>query len=298
MSDIPPPFVCVGGIFIDDIVYPDGTTSMEILGGGGVHEAAGMTVWGERPGLVATLGTGTPEKALARMERDFDMQGVVSLNYPQMRAWQLFEWDGRRTEIYRVTEIEPFMREPVPAQLPESYKQAKAVAILRDANDYMLWKPAFPEAITFWEPEQAFMVAENADAFRKTLPHADITSPNLLEASQIYGEQDPHKLVDAMLKDGAKVVALRMGAEGSLVAREGERIHIPAVPVPKLVDQTGAGNTYCGGFLVGWQRTQDLRTAGYYGAVSASFSLEVVGVMDGFTEPTRDERYAGLMKQE
>ena len=55
---------------------------------------------------------------------------------------------------------------------------------------------------------------------------------------------------------------------------------IPPVDVPKIVDQTGAGNTYCGGFIVGWCRHHDLVTAGCYGAVAASFALETIGVAE------------------
>ncbi len=289
-----PTYLSIGSIFIDDIVYPDGRTDMEILGGGGVHTAAGMSVWEERAGLVASMGTGMPEAAAARIERDFDSQGVVHLDIPQMRAWQVFEWDGKRTELFRVKEIDPFMRAPRPGEIPASYSPAQAVSILRDAEDFLAWRAVFPQATVFWEPEQMFMEPQNSAAFRAALPQADIVSPNRLEASLVYGFDDVHRLLDAMLTDGAKVVALRLGEEGSWVASADERLHIPIVPVPQVVDVTGAGNTYCGGFLVGWQRTHDLRTAGCYGAVAASFAIESVGVLKLPTPEERDRRYQAL----
>jgi sugar/nucleoside kinase (ribokinase family) len=49
--------------------------------------------------------------------------------------------------------------------------------------------------------------------------------------------------------------------------------------VEKIVDVTGAGNAYCGGFLVGLAETGDLAQAGRYGAVSASFALAQFGAM-------------------
>jgi sugar/nucleoside kinase (ribokinase family) len=49
------------------------------------------------------------------------------------------------------------------------------------------------------------------------------------------------------------------------------------VPV-NAVDPTGAGNAYGGGQIVGWDRTRDGLHAGCYGAVSASFAVEVVGI--------------------
>jgi sugar/nucleoside kinase (ribokinase family) len=292
-----PTYVCVSSIIIDDIVYPDGRTDMEVLGGGGVHTAAGMVVWGERPGLVSTKGNGLPQSAAARLESYFDMRGVVTLDIPQVRAWQLFEWNGKRTEIFRVDEIEPFLSEPRPAALTPDYREAKAVGILRNSHEFMEWRQAFPEAMIFWEPEQTYMVADNRDELRRTLPYADIVSPNVLEACQVYGTNDPNQLLDHLLSDGAKIVALRLGEAGSMVATANERISIPAVPVPKVVDQTGAGNTYCGAFLVGWHRTSDLRTAGYYGAVAASFALETVGILDPPSHEQRDERYQWLVQQ-
>lgn len=293
-----PTVVAVGGIFIDDIVYPDGRTSMEILGGGGVHAAAGMLVWDERPGLVATMGTDFPPALLVRLERDFDMQGVLPVPYPQMRAWQLFEWNGKRTEIFRVDVIAPFMDDPQPAEMPASYRGAVGAHVLRSGEAFHGFKSLFtPETVILWEPEQAYMVAENRTEFVRTLPHADIVSPNLLETSLVYGLTEPHQLIDAMLNDGAAIVALRMGERGSLVASREARFEIPPVPVPTIVDQTGAGNTYAGAFLIGWLRTHDLRLAGYYAAVAASFALEVVGVLTPPDPRVRDERLAWLQRQ-
>jgi sugar/nucleoside kinase (ribokinase family) len=101
-----------------------------------------------------------------------------------------------------------------------------------------------------------------------------------------------------MLDDGVPVAALRMGDAGSVVGSQGEPriLKLLAVPVPEIIDQTGAGNTYCGAFLVGWMETGNLLTAACYGAVAASFSLEVIGVADPpphYVE-RRSERYRWL----
>ncbi len=281
-AEAPPAYLCVGGIIIDDIVFPDGATRMAVLGGGTVHAAAGMLIWGQRPGIASRIGTDLPDSARQRLERDFDLRGLVELNLPQARAWQLFEWDGRRTEIFRVDEVAPFLYGVTPEEVSAAYRTARGVHLLRDAGDLPHWRAIFPDATILWEPGQAFMVAENADSFRAGLAHIDIVSPNLLEAQQVYGLTDPATLVSAMLDDGARIAALRMGAAGSLVgARDrDDLLSVPAVPVPEIVDQTGAGNTYCGAFLVGWLETGDVRQAADYGAVAASFALEVIGAAD------------------
>ncbi len=277
-----PAYICVGGIIVDDIVLPNGETRMEVLGGGVSHAAAGMAIWDVRPGIFASAGYDLPARARARLERDFDTQGIQWLDLPQARAWQLFEWDGRRTEIFRVELAQPFLNLPGPEHLPPTYRHAKGVYVLQDGDRIPPWRRAFPDAVLFWEPPQAYMTAQNADEFRATLSLVDIVSPNALEAGQVYGLDDPAALVQAMLDDGAHVVALRRGAAGSLLGMRGLEgtIAVPPVPVPEIVDQTGAGNTYCGAFLVGWCETQKLQRAGCYGAVAASFALEVTGVAD------------------
>jgi hypothetical protein len=295
-----PEFVCVGSIIIDDIVYPDGRTDMAVIGGGVTHTASGLICWEERPVLLAALSSQRatiPESVISRVERDFDLTYARYLDLPMIRAWQIFEWNGRRTEIWRTDDYQPFLIEPTPEQVPEGAKGAKAVTLLRDAAEFRQYRALFKDAVVFWEPEQHFMVPENAAAFRDALPLAEIVSPNLLEASLIYVVKEPELLLQKLLSDGARVVALRMGEQGSLLAQQGnsEVIHIPAVPVPQVVDVTGAGNTYCGAFLVGWMRSKDLKTAGCYGTVASSFSVETVGVLDpsrpDFAQ-LRDERFA------
>jgi sugar/nucleoside kinase (ribokinase family) len=74
-------------------------------------------------------------------------------------------------------------------------------------------------------------------------------------------------------------VALRVGAAGSLVgAADGSFYRVPAVPPAALVDVTGAGNAYCGGFLVGLGRGEELAMCAARAAVSASFAIEQIGV--------------------
>lgn len=288
MNDLhSPKYVCVGSIFIDDIVYPDGRTVMGVLGGAGTHAAAGICVWGERPGLVANSGVGMPAEAQAHMDRDFDMRGIVQVDVPQGRAWQIFEWDNRRIEIFRVDNIEPFAFSPQPDKLYKSFFDAEAYTILRGAENFLKWREALPTKLLLWEPDSLYMQASNREEYRYTIPYPDMVSPNLLEARRLTELDDPHDILNWMIDNGAKIAALRMGELGSLVAAQGmtrnEYVIVKPTPVPEIIDQTGAGNSFCGGFLYGYHQTQDVRLAAYHGAISASFTLEVMGLAD----PTR-----------
>jgi sugar/nucleoside kinase (ribokinase family) len=75
------------------------------------------------------------------------------------------------------------------------------------------------------------------------------------------------------------MIAVRDGPRGSYVwDRDHDHMwHVPPAPV-EVVDPTGAGNSYGGGLCVGWAKTQEARLAGCYGAVSAKFLVERVGL--------------------
>ncbi|MFN8377550.1 MAG: PfkB family carbohydrate kinase [Anaerolineae bacterium] len=277
-----PAFVCTGSVILDDIVYPDGRTEMAVLGGGGTHAAAGMNAWDVRPGVLGTIGRDLPEAIAARLERMCDLRGVVYLDMPQLRAWQIFEWNGRRTEIFRDDAMVPYLDVPSAQDATPVYDDAEAIHVLREAAGLREYRARYPKATLLWEPEQAYMMAKNHDEFVAALTVADIVTPNLLEASLVYGENDPVVLLRRMLEGGAAVAVLRLGEAGSIAGVRGDPrfLRVPAVPAREIVDVTGAGNTYGGAFLVGWHETHDLASAVAYGAVAASFCLEQLGVLD------------------
>jgi sugar/nucleoside kinase (ribokinase family) len=127
------------------------------------------------------------------------------------------------------------------------------------------------------------MVQGNRPAIRRVFQNypIDIVSPNLAEARAVYGELSPNNLLDTMFEDGAQMVALRMGEAGSIVARRStqERYIVPAVQT-SVVDQTGAGNTYCGALLWGILNGLKLSEAAAAAAVAASFCLEQIGILN------------------
>lgn len=282
MSTIPD-LVGIGSVFIDDIVLPDGRTYMARLGGGVVHAMMGAAVWGVQPGLLAVIGNDLPAAIRKSLEACCDTSGLIELAIPQMRAWQIFEHNGQRREIYRVQVLEPFFHGPHPDHMSAAYHASRGHYLLQDFDGIRRWAPHL-HGIVFWEPLQQCMVAGQREAMRRVLQDCRVTclSPNLLEASAVYGNHTADELVTLMLDDGADVVALRMGEMGSIVtARQtGERVYMPAVEVPSVLDQTGAGNTYCGALLWGLlQPDQPLRQAAAYAAVSASFCIETIGAL-------------------
>lgn len=289
-----PRVIGVGGVFIDDIVLSGGETRMASLGGAAVHAMMGAALWGERPGIVAPVGRGLPGECRRFLEEHLDTRGLRELDIEQIRAWQVFEADGTRRELYRVACTEPFIEGLSPADLPAGYDPGAAFYLLQGFEGVRRWR-ARVRGFALWEPLQQVMTPGSRDAFRATLRECrvDLVSPNLAEARAVYGPLSPEAIVDALRGDGAAAVALRLGPAGSLVAdaSTGGTVRIGALPVQAVVDPTGAGNTYCGALLAGIARGLPLARAAAMGAVAASFCVEDWGVVrPGGVDPAERER--------
>jgi sugar/nucleoside kinase (ribokinase family) len=288
------------GIVIDDLVFPDGRTVMGVLGGGGPQTAFGMRLpalagWmaTSNVGLVAGVGRDLPGEAGAWLESaGIDLTGVRTTDLPTPRAWQLMEADGRRTQVWRVA------GELIGAQLarsldcvPSDYRAALGFHLGIHPDDpnleFVRQLRALPSSrraasglrfpVVSVEPFRPADRPLSDAALRRLCSAADIFSPNRAEARSLVGHAAPEELARRLADGGAPIVALRLGAEGSLVYDGARLHHVPAIPVA-VVDPTGAGNAYCGGFLAGYVQTGDALMAARCGTVAASFLVEQIGL--------------------
>ena len=294
LSPSSPSFVAYSGLIIDDIVLPDGRTFMNTLGGSATHALVGMRVWSDRLGYFAAVGADFSSEHRALLESmGVDLRGLLRRDgYPTARAWQLFEPDERRVEIFRTSIDDFYAIEPTLDEMPPDYFQARGFHICHGtlaalADVVTRLRAANPKAHIVWEPTPV-QSAGTPEAVAAALAQVDVISPDRGEAMELTGRDAPEDGVAALLDLGAKIVALRMGSEGSRVdTAAGESFRIPAVPAP-VVDTTGAGDAYCGGFLVALADGADPAAAGARAAVSASFAIGQFGVPT-FTEETPAE---------
>jgi 2-dehydro-3-deoxygluconokinase len=107
---------------------------------------------------------------------------------------------------------------------------------------------------------------------------ADIVLPGFDDATQLTGLNQPDAIADFYLKLGARVVALTLGHEGSLVATPVRRERFRPIKVD-AIDATGAGDCYDGAFLAEYLRTGDAFAAGAYANVAAALSTQGYGAV-------------------
>ncbi len=104
----------------------------------------------------------------------------------------------------------------------------------------------------------------------------DIVFANHHEVSALYQTSD-HEGALRLLATDAKLAAVTMGPDGSLVLADGQRIEVPAPEVGRIVDKTGAGDLYASGFLFGLANGRDYADCAALGSIAAGEILGHIG---------------------
>ncbi|KAI9749009.1 MAG: hypothetical protein M1835_001662 [Candelina submexicana] len=186
----------------------------------------------------------------------------------------------------------------------EVIKQTKELLLLRQKAGIE------PKPLIVWEPMPSSCHKTDLETFYAAARTVDVFSPNHVELAAIFGNSAPEDYEALRVKEYASAfVSSGVGAagQGAVVIRAGEHgcfitstTQIPKWLPPyynkeavatlgdkssdKVVDPTGAGNAFLGGFAIGLLESQDLYQAACYGNVSASFALEQIGPPD-LTQP-------------
>lgn len=280
-------------IIIDDVVMADGTTRMGELGGGGPQTVFGMRLWSQSVGLAASVGPDIPASVTTWLvDNDVNLDAIQYQDAPTPRAWQIIEADDHRLQIWRIpdTAVDIHLTHSVDWIPPN---QRKPLGFHFGVNPCHINYGFIEDLKTtgaLVSIETATRATRNLcqDDFECMVNMADIFSLNLEEAYSMIGFDSPINLLKRVISAGTKIALLRMGADGSLVGVRGSKDiwQIPAVPV-KVVNPVGAGNAFCGGFLVGYAQGRDIARAAGMAAVSASFIIEQYGMPD-ITEEMMD----------
>jgi sugar/nucleoside kinase (ribokinase family) len=110
----------------------------------------------------------------------------------------------------------------------------------------------------------------------EALELVDVLKPCKAAAREITGETDYEKMASKLLALGPKIVAVTMGADGSLLASPNTMDHVPAFEV-SVVDSTGAGDAFMGGLSFGLLQGWDLPNSGVFANACAAICCTKVG---------------------
>jgi sugar/nucleoside kinase (ribokinase family) len=285
--------ITVGTVAFDRIETPFGVAE-KTVGGAATYISLAASIFLDKMGLVSVVGDDFPTSVMDDLRhRGVDLQGLEVL-----KGKESFFWAGRyhydmnsrdtlETRLNVLLELDP--------KLPEPYTKAPYVMlgnldpkVQAKVLDQMAERPALVvmDTMNFW-------MDSALEDLHKVIARVDILCVNDAEARQLSGEHSLVKAATKILAMGPKYLVVKKGEHGALLFSQDRVFFAPALPLEDVVDPTGAGDTFAGGFIGFLARTQDhsfdnLKRAIIVGSALASFTCEKFGI-ERLVEITRED---------
>lgn len=274
----------VGELTLDDVVVEGEGVDWQQAGGGALYSAVGALVWTKDVAVSSVVGHDYPVGLIDELaDAGLDLRGVLrSPDTESIGLWLLYEADGTRRQVEKsrggtfaaVDGLRPppsaVGLEPVGVHVAPQSSQGQLRALEHSASrDIVRTLDLLIEPFIDRTPYASGAVFAELDAF---LPSAQ-------EVMALWGHDDIRRLGRWLVENGcATGLVLKRGPAGVDVLLGENVVRVPSV-VEDLVDPTGAGDAFCGGFLAGLVATGDPLEAAVHGVVSASFVCETRGAL-------------------
>jgi sugar/nucleoside kinase (ribokinase family) len=278
----------VGSTALDSIRTPK-AENPKLLGGSASHAAVAASFFSPVK-MVGVVGDDFPKRYIQLYRRHkIDTEGL------QILPGKTFHWSGeyelnmnnRRTLLTELGVFETFN-----PTLPKSYQASPFVLLANIA-------PALQGYVLNQMQRPKFVVADTMDLWLnialpdllKLIKRLDGFVLNDSEAHQLTKQDNVFAAIKKIHKLGPKYVIIKKGSHGSVLSGPRGFFICPAYPLHKVVDPTGAGDSFVGGmmgYLANARGSIDdhIRRAMIYGSVTASFCCEGFGL----TQTTRVKR--------
>lgn len=279
MNLVARPLIALSRVIIDFVTERDGAAHPPAAGGAGLYAAAAMACWAPHVALVAGVGEDFTEVSGGIADAyGFAPEGFIVRAPNSTRSELIYHPDGQRRTERALHGPEHFTHMAVsPAQIPQRLLPAIGTYMFQDGD------PAVWEALQqrrselgtlLWEVDCALTRHCTVREFARLAQQSDIVSINLDEAQDLLGEATPQQLFAGLSGLSCAIMILRMGSQGAYVGSpQCEPLHI--LPPPhQVVDVTGGGNAFGGGFLAGLsERPGDIRHAARCAAAAAACAI-------------------------
>lgn len=271
--------IIVGSIGIDTIRTPKAVRS-RILGGS-VSYACIAASFFTKVGMVGVVGDDFPNR-YRQLYRRFriDLKGL------QQVPGRTFRWSGvyaRDMNNRRTLRTELNVFAGFKPELPPEYRAAKYLFLANISPELQLH-------VLEQVRHTRFVAADTMDLWINTarkplmdlIGRVQMLTLNDAEAKLLTGEDNLVRAARHILRWGPDYVVVKKGEHGAMLFTSGDVFVIPAFPIEQVIDPTGAGDAFAGGFMGGLARMGTkqgaVRRALAYGSVLASFGVEAFGL--------------------
>jgi len=308
-----PKYLFLGGIREDYCITHTNRAISGALGGNAIYSAVGGRIWSDSVGILGRIGSNFDRAKLERIEQaGVDTSNVCALSEslstitfyayispeervdvnPALHYRRINNPIPKELLAYRSSTEGQGNRESFtplairPTDIPQSLNGIQGVHLApADYLSHVTVPPRFQGDAIHWitlDPSIRYMTPDFKRDLPTLLTGIDVFLPSELEAREYFyqGIMDTWEMAEAFSEMGPRFVVIKQGQRGqALWDRDSNRRWlIPAYP-SKIRDVTGAGDAFCGGFLVGINETQDPVEASLRGSVSSSLVVEGSGAL-------------------
>ena len=289
------PVLVVGSVALDDIETPSGHRP-ECLGGSATYFSVSASLF-TSVRLVAVVGDDFPERHLDSLRaRGVNLDGLERV------PGRTFRWKGRYPEesadaITLDTQLNVF--EHFEPKVPAAYRETPIVFLgnIHPALQYdVLDQISTPRLVG--ADTMNFWITGERQALTRVIERLDLLVINETEAKLLAGERNVYVAADQIRAMGPDILVIKRGAYGAILFHPEGLFSCPAVPLRRVVDPTGAGDTFAAGMIGALAESGDFGFASFRrailsGTVMASFACEGFS-LDRVLTVTREEFGARL----
>ena len=321
-----PTFVIAGKLNREYILPPLGHPLLDTPGGNLLYAAGGLAVWDKNIGLIGRVGEDYPRQWLKDLEKfGFDTRGIRTIRDSKnmdLRSFIAYTDTNERShsnivshfarrqltfpktllgyqapDILRKDSREMEIVSPAALDVPKEYWDVRFVHLcpfdfVSQSQMVGLFKGGSNQTISL-DPAPGYMSPGFWRDLRLVMQGVTIFQPSEDEMRALFwGEtNDLWEMARKISDFGPQIIVIKRGALGLMVydVPGNHRYEVPAYS-SRIADPTGVGDALGGGFLAGFQKTNDPLMAALYGSVSASLKIEGSGpfypldVMPGLAE--------------
>jgi len=271
----------VGSVGLDSVQTPAGSR-IRTLGGACTYFATAASLY-DRVNIVAVVGSDFPQEHLDFLKgRNVDLRGL------QIVEGKTFFWAGcydqdldscetLDTQLNVFADFHPIV--------PQDLRAVEYIFLANidpDLQIEVLQQMRAPKLTAL--DSMNYWITSKRESLTRALAMVDVVLLNQKEVMQFAGEPNLITAARRILEIGPKVLVVKKGEHGSLLFTRGKELGLslflaPAYPLERVVDPTGAGDTFAAGFMGYLARSgsfslEVMRRAVVHGTVVASFTIQ------------------------
>lgn len=292
--------IVLGTVALDTVRTPFGFRK-NILGGSAVHFSMAARLF-TPVNLVAVVGRDFPQKYINFLQK----KGLILTSLIKTEG-KSFKWAGEyrgdlNSAITLNTELGVLLT--FRPQVCENQKNIGNIFLANvdpELQMHLLSRMCIRRLVAL--DSMNYWIKNKPKPLLKLLKQVDIYVANDQEARDLSGEQNLIKAAKRLKSFGPKMILIKKGEHGVLFFDKQFIFSLPAYPSDKVVDPTGAGDTFAGGFMGYLARAKkinqkNIKKALVYGTLTASFNIEGFGLerTSRLTLKEIDKRYENFKK--